>query len=107
MSESALDSDALVRTLLDQQSALIAAFSESTRLQRVLVERVLGTVVQPVVSAAPDATRVASVLPPEYQLRSPPRQIAEPTVQEHAPANANHSEADEAIVASPQQTATT
>ena len=43
MSETAIDLQALLRTLVAQQTALLEAQVENARLQRVLVERLLDT----------------------------------------------------------------
>jgi hypothetical protein len=58
MTDPAVDIHGLLRTLVEQQTALLGAHAESLRLQRVLVERMLGAAA-PLSVSAPAAAPVA------------------------------------------------
>jgi hypothetical protein len=59
MNDPAADIQTLLRTLVEQQTALLSAHAESVRMQRLLVERLLGAATAPALSVEVAATVVA------------------------------------------------
>jgi hypothetical protein len=90
VSETAVDLQALLRTLVAQQTALLDAQVENARLQRVLVERLVG---MPATGQAADTLAVGRTtnVSASLRLQSPPPPPAVPSVQ---PSTADESLSD-------------
>src|SRR6266508_6782133 len=82
MTDPTVDIAALLRTLTEQQTALLSAHAESARMQRVLVEQLLGSQVGPAVAAEAAPTVVTASPPTE----SPPVVAPAPLAEAPAPA---------------------
>jgi len=81
MSDADVGIQTLLRTLVEQQTALLNAQTESMRLQRVLVERLLGAQVSPAVPVT-HAAPATPALPP---LEPQPATKVMPTTEARAP----------------------